>query len=80
MGLINPKILNNKDKLNQIPFKILTFQFKLYDKDGSGSVELAEMIEILTMIYQVGDICQGTAWWQCQHQTTRIQSKTVFFL
>ena len=29
------------------------FQFKLYDKDGSGSVELPEMIEILVMIYQV---------------------------
>ena len=30
----------------------LRWQFRLYDKDGSGSVELSEMIEILVMIYK----------------------------
>ena len=52
--------LQSKDGSNAMTLKSLTrkilnltFQFKLYDKDGSGSVELPEMIEILVMIYQV---------------------------
>ena len=56
-GVINVKILTKKAGLDHTQLKILKFQFKLYDKDGSGSVELPEMIEILVMIYQVIDRC-----------------------
>ena len=34
------------------PQQKLRWQFRLYDKDGSGSVELKEMVEILVMILQ----------------------------
>ena len=34
------------------PEQKLRWQFRLYDKDGSGSVALSEMIEILVMLYQ----------------------------
>ena len=54
VGSMNFEILSNKDGSEHTSqLRMLTFQFKLYDKDGSGSVELAEMIEILVMIYQV---------------------------
>ena len=34
------------------PQQKLRWQFRLYDKDGSGSVELKEMVEILVMVLQ----------------------------
>lgn len=44
----------------------LRWAFKMYDKDGSGSVEIEEMIEIVGNLFELEGISKVNIHCQCQ--------------
>ena len=44
----------------------LRWAFKMYDKDGSGTVEIEEMIEIVGNLFELEGISKVKIHYQCQ--------------
>ena len=44
----------------------LRWAFKMYDKDGSGTVEIEEMIEIVGNLFELEGISKVKVHYQCQ--------------
>ena len=51
----------------------------MYDKDGSGSIELPEMIEIIGTLYEMEGVPKVTIFTKFNHKVTKIRNwKKVF--